>query len=246
MSTTSLNVSPMEDGQGNGGHFGRALIVGALIEASLIFALVWVSNQKAPPPPPKPQRIVIHMVQPAPPKPKPKPVPPNPVVQPKPKPVPIPKPVPKPVPRPVIHHVVKPTPKPLLAKTPAPTAPVVPPNPPVVAPTPPPPPPAPSLSAQKTAIAQYAALVRAQVQAKARVPEAVRLMRLSGMAVIAFELKPSGSLVWARIAQSSGVHPIDKAALVAVRGGAYPPFTKNMPKKPTVFDVEVHLSAQSS
>ena len=220
------------------GYFGRALIIGALIELALVAGLIWISSQKSPPPPPKPKRIAIHMVQP----PKPLPPPPKPVVHPKlvPKPIPHPRPVPKPIPHPVVRPV--PTPKPLLAKTPMPTAPVVPPAPPT---PPPPPPPAPSPALAQAAIARYAALVRAQVQADAHVPEAVRLMHLSGTAVISFELMPSGQLVWARLAQSSGVGAIDRAALQAVKRGAYPAFTKDMPKKATVFDVEVHLSANS-
>lgn len=225
------------------GYFGRALIIGALIEVGLVAGLIWVGNQKSPPPPPKPKRIAIHMVQPA--KPKPLPPPPKPVMHPKPVPKPIPHPVPKPVPRPVPHPVVHhaPVPKPLLAKTLAPTAPTVPPT--LPAPPPPPPAPTPSPALAQEAIAQYAALVRTQVQSDARVPEAVRLMHLSGTAVISFELLPSGQLVWAKLANSSGISAIDRAALQAVRGGGYPAFTKNMPKKATVFDVEVHLSANS-
>jgi len=228
--------------------FGRALLLGAVLEVGLLAGLLWISAQKSPPPPPKPKRIAIHMVEP----PKPKPIPPKPkpkpkpVVQPKPVPKPIPHPVPRPiphpVPHPVVHHQV--TPKPLVAKAPLPTAPVVPPAPPVTPPAPPPPP-APSPALAQEAIAQYAAMVREQVQSQARVPEAVRLMHLSGTAVIRFELLPSGQLVWARLANSSGVGAIDRAALAAVKAGNYPPFTKNMPKKPTQFDVEVHLSADS-
>ena len=243
MSVTVNSAGMPPRGPHRQGYFGRGLVIAALLEAGLIMALVWVSNQKAPPPPPKPKRIAIHMVQPAPPKPKPKPVPPKPVVQPKPKPVP--KPVPQPKPQPVVHHIPKPSPKPLVAKTPAPTAPVVPPSPPVTAPPPPPPPPAPSPSAQKAALAEYAALVRARVQADTRVPEAVRLMHLRGTAIVAFELTPSGRLVSAQIAQSSGISAIDKAALAAVENTSYPPFTKNMPKHTMRFDVEVHLSAES-
>ncbi|MDD3760899.1 MAG: energy transducer TonB [Acidithiobacillus sp.] len=235
----SAVLSPRSSAFRPKGYFGRALIIGAVIELALLAGLIWVSNQKSPPPPPKSKRIAIHMVQP--PKPKPVPPTPKPVVHPKPVPKPIPHPVPKPVPHPIPHPVVHhaPTPKPLMAKTPMPTAPVVPPAPPVT------PPPAPSPALAEAAIASYAALVRAQVQSAAHVPEAVRLMHLSGTAVISFELTPSGRLLWARLAQSSGVGAIDRAALQAVKSGTYPPFTKDMPKKATVFDVEVHLSAKS-
>jgi protein TonB len=101
------------------------------------------------------------------------------------------------------------------------------------------------LSAREAALSRYAAMVRAEVQARARVPETVRLMHLSGTAVIAFELTPSGDLLWARLSRSSGVGAIDRAALETVRAGSYPPFTRNMAKHNTVFDVEVHLSANS-
>ncbi|MDX5935831.1 TonB family protein [Acidithiobacillus thiooxidans] len=227
------------------GHFGKALLVGAVLEIALLAGLLWISSA---PPPPKPvvkKIIAIHMVHPAPPKPKPIPVPPpppKPVVQPKPVPVPRPKPIPQP--RPVVHHT--PAPKPLMAKTPLPTAPVVPPAPPVTPPAPPPPPPAPSMAARQAALARYASLVRAQVQADAHVPEAVRLMHLSGTAFITFRLTPSGQLLWARITQSSGVAAINQAALKSVKEGNYPPFTKNMPKHATNFTVEVHLSSHST
>ena len=224
------------------GHFGRALLVGAVLEVVLVGGLILGSSNTPPPKPMVKKVIAIHMMQPAPPKPKPVPPPPKPVVHPKPVPKPLPHPIPQP--KPVVQHV--PAPKPLMAKTPLPTAPVVPPSPPVTTPPPPPPPPAPSMAAREAAIDQYAGMVRARVQADAHVPEAVRLMHLSGTAVITFRLTPSGQLLWAKIAQSSGVRPIDKAALKSVEEGAYPPFTKNMPKHASNFNVEVHLSSHSS
>lgn len=225
------------------GNFGKALLVGALLEVLLIAGLVWMSKPSTPPKPVVKKIMAIHMVHPAPPQPKPVPPPPKPVVHPKP--VPLPKPVPRPIPKPqpVVQHT--PAPKPLMAKTPLPTAPVVPPAPPVVPPAPPPPP-APSMAARQAALAEYAAMVRSRVQADAHVPEAVRLMHLSGTAVITFRLTPSGQLLWAKISQSSGVGPIDKAALQSVKEGSYPPFTKNMPKHATNFTVEVHLSSDSN
>jgi len=224
------------------GHFGRALLVGAVLEVLLVGGLIWASGNTPPPKPMVKKIIAIHMVQPAPPKPKPVPPPPKPVVHPKPVPKPIPHPIPQP--KPVVHHA--PAPKPLMAKTPLPTAPVVPPSPPVTTPPPPPPPPAPSMAAREAAVDQYAGMVRARVQADAHVPEAVRLMHLSGTAVITFRLTPSGQLLWAKIAQSSGVGSIDRAALKSVEAGTYPPFTKNMPKHASNFNVEVHLSSHSS
>jgi len=219
-------------------HFGRALLVGAVLEALLVGGLIWVGSNTPPPKPVVKKIIAIHMVQPVPPKPKPVPPPPKPMVHPK----PLPRPVP--LPKPVVHHV--PVPKPLIAKTPLPLAPVAPPRPPVVLPPPPPPPPAPSMAARQVALAEYAAMVRAQVQADAHVPEAIRLMHLSGTAVITFRLAPSGRLQWAKVSRSSGAGPIDRAALKSVEEGEYPPFSKDMPKHATNFTVEVHLSGRAS
>lgn len=223
-------------------HFGRALLIGAGLEMVLVGGLLWLgAHIPAPKPLPVEKKIIaVHMVQPAPSLPKPVPPAPKPVVQPKPLPKPVPKAiVHRPTPKPVLHPT--PAPKPLLAKTPAPTAPVY--TPPVATPPAPPPPPAPSPATQQDAIASYAALLRARVQADTRVPEAVRLMHTSGTAVISFRLTPSGQLLSARVAQSSGVDPIDRAALQAVQGGSYPPFTKNMPTHAMAFAVQVHLSA---
>jgi protein TonB len=216
--------------------FIRSFIAAAFIEAIIIGGLLYAGSIIPPPQDviQKKKVIAIHMVQPTPPQPKPVPVPPppKPVVQPKPKPVPKPIPIPKPV----VHHT---PPKPLLAKAPTPTAPVY--TPPVVTPPAPPPPPSPAM--QQNAIDSYAAMLRTRVQADTRVPEAVRLMHTSGTAVIAFRLTPSGQLLSAHVAQSSGVGPIDRAALQAVESGTYPPFTKKMPKHDMTFDVRVHLSA---
>ena len=219
-------------------HFGRALLVGAVLEALLVGGLIWAGSNTPPPRPVVKKIIAIHMVQPVPPKPKPKPKP----VPPPPKPMVHPKPLPRPIPlpKPVVHHV--PVPKPLIAKTPLPLAPVAPPSPPVVLP----PPPAPSMAARQAALAEYAAMVRARVQADAHVPEAVRLMHLSGIAVVTFRLAPSGRLQWAKISRSSGTGPIDRAALKSVEKGEYPPFSKDMPKHATNFTVEVHLSGRAS
>ncbi|MBU2827546.1 energy transducer TonB, partial [Acidithiobacillus ferriphilus] len=127
------------------GHFGRALLIGAVLEVVLVGGLIWGGSNTPAPKLMVKKIIAIHMVQPAPPKPKPVPPPPKPVVHPKPVPKPLPHPIPQP--KPVVHHA--PAPKPLMAKTPLPTAPVVPPSPPVT--TPPPPPPAPSMAAREAA-----------------------------------------------------------------------------------------------
>ena len=239
MNAILMSGSTPMGGNPQRGHFGRALIAGAVLEALLMGGILWVGSRTPPPKHTVPEKkiIAVHMVQPAPPKPLPIPPLPKPVVQPKPIPKPVPRPTP--VPQPVIHHT--PAPKPLLAKAPTPTAPVY--TPPAPTPPAPPPPPAPSPATQQNAIASYAALLRARVQAGTRVPEEVRLMHASGTAVIAFRLTPSGQLLSARVAQSSGVGPIDRAALRAVQEENYPPFTKDMPKHDMDFAVQVRLSA---
>ena len=145
---------------------------------------------------PKPKILAIHMIKPAPPKPKPVPPPPKPVVHPKPIPKPAPKPIPRPIPRPVVHHPLPP--KPLLAKTPAPQMPEY--TPPVTPPAPPP-----SPVARQAAIDLYASEVRTLIQANLRIPEELRLMRLSGVTVVSFELTPQGRFLWAKISRSSGI-----------------------------------------
>ena len=242
MNTATLSslVQPPKFGKD---HFGRALMIGAVIEALMIGGLVYSHLSQPVTVKPKPKIIAIHMIKPAPPKPKPVPPPPKPVVHPKPipKPVPRPIPIPRPIPHPVVRHPLPS--KPLLAKTPAPQAPVY--TPPVTPPVPPPPP-APSPAARQSAIDTYAAMLRARVQANARVPDSVRMMHVRGTAVISFRLTPSGHLISAQVAQSSGIGAINRAALKTVEDTRFPPFTKKMPKHPMTFDVSVHLSAHGS
>ena len=87
---------------------------------------------------------------------------------------------------------------------------------------------------------------RARVQANARVPDSVRMMYVSGTAVISFRLTPSGHLLSAHVTQSSGIGAINRAALKAVETASYPPFRKKMPKHDMTFNVHVHLSAHDS
>ncbi|WP_461263078.1 energy transducer TonB family protein [Acidithiobacillus sp.] len=62
---------------------------------------------------------------------------------------------------------------------------------------------------------------------------------------MSFRLTPSGHLLSAQVAQSSGIGAINRAALKTVEDTSFPPFTKKMPKHPMTFDVSVHLSAHS-
>ena len=224
MNASTLS-SPVQSPKFRKDHFGRALMIGAVIEALMIGGLIYSNLSQPVMLKPKPKIMAIHMIKPAPPKPKP---------------VPRPIPIPRPIPRPVVHHPLPP--KPLLAKTPAPQAPVY--TAPVTPPAPPPPP-APSPAARQSAIDTYAAMLRARVQANARVPDSVRMMHVGGTAVISFRLTPSGHLLSAQVAQSSGIGAINRAALKTVEDTRFPPFTKKMPKHPMKFDVSVHLSAHS-
>ncbi|MCL4527706.1 MAG: energy transducer TonB [Gammaproteobacteria bacterium] len=221
-------------------HFGRALVIGAVIEALMIGGLIYSHLSQPVTVKPNPKIMAIHLIKPVPPQPKPLPPPPKPVVHPKPIPKPVPKPIPRPIPHPEVHHPLPP--KPLLAKTPAPQAPVY--TPPVTPPAPPPPP-APSPAARQSAIDTYAAMLRKRVQANARVPEFVRMMHVGGTAMISFRLTPSGHLLSAQVARSSGIDAINHAALKTVEDTSFPPFIKKMPKHPMTFDVLVHLSAHS-
>ncbi|WP_163098775.1 TonB family protein [Acidithiobacillus ferrianus] len=228
--------SPVQSPKFKKDHFGRALMIGAVIEALMIGGLIYSHLSQPVTVKPKPKIMAIHMIKPAPPKPKPLPPPPKPVVHPKPIPKPLPKPIPRPVPHPVAHHPLPP--KPLLAKTPAPRAPVY--TPPVT-PLAPPSPPAPSPAARQSAVDLYVSEVRLLIQANLRIPEELRLMRLSGMTVVSFELTPQGRVLWAKISRSSGIGAVDRTAEKAVRSIIYPAFSRKMPKTDTLFVVDVHI-----
>ena len=241
MNASTLS-SPVQSPKFKKDHFGRALMIGAVIEALMIGGLIYSNLSQPVTVKPKPKIMAIHMMKPAPPKPKPVPPPPKPVVHPKPVPKPVPRPpIPRPIPHPVVHHPLPP--QPLLAKKAVPQAPVY--TPPVTPPAPPPPP-APSPAARQSAIDTYAAMLRTRVQTNARVPDSVRMMHVSGTATISFRLTPSGHLLSAQVARSSGIGAIDRAALKAVEDTSFPPFIRKMPQHPMTFDVLVHLSAHGS
>ena len=107
----------------------------------------------------------------------------------------------------------------------------------------PPPAPAPAISAaqQASATELYAATLRTRVQANTQVPQAVTMMHLSGVTTLSIELGPSGQLMAVSVLRSSGVPPIDKAALASVRATTFPPFFEKMPKHPAIFTLQVRL-----
>ena len=229
MSASSLPIaSPMPEKRFS---FLRATLLAVVLEGLLCAGLLAMGHAKPKTVGLRRKPMAVHFVTlPKPPKPhvRPKPPPPHPVVRPKPQPVP-------PKPRPIVHH--RPVPLPTPVKKVPPPRPKVVPRPPT---PPPPPPPSPAVVAQ--AVDRYAVMLRTRIQQGLVVPPRVAALRLSGKAVVAFELTPAGRLLWVRIMRSSGIGAIDRAALAAVRDRRYPPFTKSMPRRPTVFRVRVGLN----
>ncbi len=228
---------------GGGDKFWRALVVAAIIEGVFVVGFVKyaatvgdkhgaqqptvmkISIQQAPKPPPPPPPV---------PKTQPPPPPPPPPV-PTPQRLPPPPPLPKPAPRP----------KPVLRKalphtTPPPAAPVF------HAPPLPPAPALPSAEIQASAEQLYAAELNARVQSQLAVPEAVRMMGLSGTTYLAVTVAPSGAVLAVAVTQSSGAPPIDQAAAAAVRSAPLPAFSDKMPQHPITFNLIVRLSTNQS
>lgn len=228
MSASSLPiVSPMPEKRFS---FLRATLLAVALEGLLFAGLLVVAHPRPKTVGLRRKPMAVHFVtlpKPPPPHVQPKPPPPRPVVRPKPQPTP-------PKPRPVVHHRPVPLPRPV-KKMPPPKPKVAP------RPTPPPPPP-PSKAVVAQAVDRYAVMLRARIQQGLVVPTRVAALRLSGKAVVAFELTPAGQLLWARIMRSSGIGAINRAALAAVRDRSYPAFTKSMPHRPTVFRVRVGLN----
>ncbi len=247
--TPALPRDNIIDRLGGRDRFLPALAISLVFEAALVIAFMHVSSLKGmvkathpaivkitmlAPPKPKPIPMLPKPVppppQPVPKPPPPLPPPPKPVAQPLPKPPP-PKPIakPKPIPRPV-HRIAHPKPQ---AK----------PVPHIEQPVQPPAPPAPAISAaqQASATELYAATLRTKVQENTQVPEAVAMMHLSGVTTLSIELAPSGQLMAVSILRSSGVPPIDRAALASVRATQFPPFSGTMPKHPMMFSLRVRL-----
>lgn len=217
--------------------FSGALVVAVLIEALALAAALTLGlehhSEMAAAVRRKP--MAVHFVAlprpPAPPKVQPRVIP---------KPRPIQKPVPKPVPRPIIHHRPVPLPKPVKPIAPK----VIRPAPPALPPVPVPTPSSPTVVAH--AVARYANLLRLRIQRRLVVPARVTALGLSGKAVIAFKLNPSGRLVWARIWRSSGVRMIDQASLAAVKSHHFSPFSHKMPHHPLVFHIRVGLDGHGN
>ncbi|HVC62431.1 MAG TPA: TonB family protein [Acetobacteraceae bacterium] len=89
---------------------------------------------------------------------------------------------------------------------------------------------------------QYAALLNGRVQPRLEVPVLVRMMHLSGAAVLAIRVAPDGRLIGVSVARSSGIGAIDRAAVAAVQATHLPAFLDGMPSHPVTFDLTVRLT----
>ena len=218
--------------------FGRAALMAAALEVALVGGLLW-SGSRAPAKSDAPPRkiIAVHVVRSTAHEPKVVTMPPKPVVNHR-----SAKPVPRPVAMPITKSVLSPMPRALLASNRALTPPRFRLPSPILAPprrlT------AATRATREVALEVYAARVRARVQANLRVPETIRLMRLSGKTEVAFELQPDGLLLWARIERTSGIGAVDRAALHTVKQTAYPHFMHGMPDHDTTFDIDVRISGR--
>lgn len=218
MNTRVLSLPTRGD---SGWSFGRAVVVAVLLEGLVVAAIavlgLWHPAAVTTGLRRKPLSVRLVTL----------PRPQAPRVIPRVVPVP-PKPVPRPLPRPVIHH--RPVPLPVPVKQIAPK----------VAPIPVLPPPSKAMAAQ--AVDRYAVAVRSRIEAGLIVPRRIAALGISGRTVVAFKLMPSGRLLWARVARSSGIALIDRASLAAVKSRIYPAFTRSMPDHAMVFRVSVGLN----
>ena len=101
--------------------------------------------------------------------------------------------------------------------------------------------PALSSAAVASAVMRYAALLNGRVQAGLTVPDSVRMMGLSGKTTLRLTVAPDGTLESVSVADSSGIPPIDRAALAAVRSTRLPAFLDTMPGHPVTFTLTVRL-----
>jgi protein TonB len=146
----------------------------------------------------------------------------------------------------------KPLPKPVERIAPVKTAqhiaPVPVPDPPPAAPTPSdspitevPPPPPPPVRAVATGIdkeAEFAAKLKAAIQAAVSYPPAARSMGFRGKARVEFIFRDGGTQQ-VRVIQGSGIGMIDNAALAAVANAVYPPAPDTLKGKDMLYQVTV-------
>ena len=106
----------------------------------------------------------------------------------------------------------------------------------------PPPPPAPAAPSGKVdPNLEYAAKVRAAVQAAVYYPPAAAALRFSGRVRLEFTLKDAAAS-GARVLIASGIGLIDRAALQAVQAAAYPPPPPSMQGREESYQVWVEFN----
>ncbi|HEY4318555.1 MAG TPA: TonB family protein [Herbaspirillum sp.] len=193
----------------------KAFLLAVLVELILAAGAAVVLAGTAPVKPALSEPVPLTLVSETLPEPEQKPLP-KPPEPPKtiPKPTPKPKTAP-PKPQPPATAPVQPVPQPEPAHTDTPTAFTQP------AQAAAPPPPARNTSGKTDRNAEYAAKVRAAVQAAVVYPPAAASLHFSGRVRVEFHLR-DGAASQARVLIPSGIGMIDRAALQSVQNAAYP------------------------
>ena len=212
----------------------RSVMIAAAIEVALVLgtggliasAMAKIESVIEPP-----MEVVIEDLQD-------KPVePPKPRNEPKPEPRPVAKS--QPLPEPVARAAVAPPPEPVRPPSPAIESPVVEVTPTVV----PPLPQRSNLAAEREA--EFAARVKAAIQAAVVYPSAARAMGFVGRVRVEFHLR-DGAASQARILQASGVGMIDRAALSAVTTATFPDAPDTLRGKDQVYQVTVQFDLSAA
>ncbi len=223
------------DRRGDTLSYRKALLAAILLEGLIaVFATALLAHPAAPAR--KDDSILISLNDPVPVQPKPAP---RPQIKPPPKPL---QPPPAIVP-PVAQPVEKPVPNvPIAAADPAPSQTPV--DSPIVA-VPPPPPPQPPLTSNAALEAEFAARLRAAIQAAVVYPPAARFMGLKGRARVEFIYR-DGSPRQRRILLSSGNGIIDQAALAAVSSAIFPQAPELMRGRDYQYQIAVNFDVTAA
>ena len=226
-----MQISAARAGRRSPLSWGKTLLIAMVVEAALIVGSgslilnAMARTEQAVEPPLEVLFDDVKKEEPRPEPPKPKPAP-KPEVKLKPAAVPTP---PVAAPQPVAPQTVNVT----AAVSPAVEAPVV-----VAAAAPvTPPPPAPNNAAAQRE-AEFAAKVKAAIQAAVVYPSAARSMGFVGKARVEFLLR-DGVPSKVKIIQGSNIVMIDRAALAAVANAAYPETPDSLKGKEQVYQVTV-------
>jgi len=91
-------------------------------------------------------------------------------------------------------------------------------------------------------IGPYRAGLHAQITRNAVTDAEIETLGATGAAVIEAVIAPDGHVISARVAHSSGIRPIDRAALAAVLRGGYRPFGARMPAGPITISVPITIA----